>query len=100
MQKEAKDCISVQNYSFEVAIIIVLSSWQLSPYHGEERSYGETIETTHFQFLNSNPMRLQCSLGFRLYNVDVFWYINLGYATEVQDTFLYAQHMHTSLRIL
>ena len=54
MRKEAKGRISMQNHSFEVAIIIVLSSWQLPPYHGEERSYGKNDSnyslSIHFSF--------------------------------------------------
>ena len=37
-QKEAKSHVLIQNCAFEVAIIIVLLSWQFSLHDGEERS--------------------------------------------------------------
>ena len=57
---------------------------------------GKTIATTHSPSISVFKFKwyaraciygnTQCSLGF-LYNANVFWYTNLGYATEVWDTF-------------
>ena len=46
-QKEAKFCILTQNQSFEVAIIIILLSWQFSLHDGKEEAIGKTAVIAH-----------------------------------------------------
>ena len=41
MQKE------IQNHTFEVAIVIVMLSWQFSPYSGKKEAIGKVIANFH-----------------------------------------------------
>ena len=46
-QKEAKCSIAIQNHTFEVAIVIVMFSWQFSLYSGKKEAIGKVIANFH-----------------------------------------------------
>ena len=81
MPKEAKHCISIQNYTFEVAIIIILLSCQFSLHSGKKEAIGEAIAFAHspsilvFEFKwyvrACVHINISCSIDF-LYDVNVY----------------------------
>ena len=107
MPKEAKCLISMQNYTFEVAIIIILLSWQFSLHSGKKEAIGEAIAIVHSPSISVFEFKwyvhacvhinIWCSIDF-LYDVNVYSGIQLKELSSL--CFMFIKHLNSGILFL